>query len=180
VGDINGDHWPDIVTGNASDTISLLLGSATGTFQLPVLVNMPPGSGPIGVALRDVNNDGRLDIITANYQAGTIGVLLNATPLAARATLPGTTATLHPNPASTSAALSLAGLPAAVAQVQATLIDATGRAVGQQQLAAAQGTARAEVPTAGLAAGLYVLRLTACDALGQPLGSLPAQRLSVR
>lgn len=55
-----------------------------------------------------------------------------------------------------------------------------GRAVGQQQLAAAQGTARAEVPTAGLAAGLYVLRLTAYDALGQPAGSLPAQRLSVR
>ncbi len=180
IGDINGDHWPDIVTGNSSDTISLLLSTGTGSFQLPVLLTMPSGSGPTGVALSDINGDGRLDIVTANYLTSSISVLLNTTPLAARATLPGISATLHPNPTSTSTTLTLAGLPTTVAQVQATLFDATGRAVGQQQLAAAQGTARADVLTAGLAAGLYILRLTAHDAQGQLAGSLPTQRLSVR
>jgi hypothetical protein len=181
VGDINGDGKPDLVTANRlSDTYSILLGTGAGLFQAPTVQSVSSGSYPTSVALNDINGDGRLDIILANYLTSNIGVLLNTTPLAARATLPGTTATLHPNPASTSAGLQLAGLPATVAQVQATLFDATGRAVGQQQLAAAQGTARAAVPTAGLAAGLYVLRLMAYDVLGQPVGSLPAQRLSVR
>ena len=181
LGDINGDGKPDLVTANPlSDTFSILRGSGGGIFQPATVHNVSPGSYPTSIALNDINSDGRLDIILANYLDHTIGVLLNTTPLAARATLPGTTATLHPNPASTSTALNLAGLPATVAQVQATLFDATGRAVGQQQLAAAQGTARADVPTAGLAAGFYVLRLTAYGAQGQPVGSLPVQRLSVR
>jgi hypothetical protein len=181
LGDVNGDGRPDLVTANPlSDSFSILLGAGAGLFQPATIYSVAAGSGPSGVALRDINGDGRLDIITANFLSSSIGVLLNTTPLAVRATLPGTSTTLHPNPASTATTLSVAGLPATVAQVQATLFDATGRAVGQRQLAATQGTARTEMPTAGLAAGLYILRLVAADALGQPLGSLPAQRLIVR
>ena len=182
LGDINGDTKLDLVTANSnSNSVGVLLGNGNGTFQAAAA--SPTGSGgfPVGLVVADLNGDGKLDMATANNVGKSVAVLLNTTtPLAARATLPGTTATLHPNPASTSTALNLAGLPATVAQVQATLFDATGRAVGQQQLAAAQGTARADVPTAGLAAGFYVLRLTAYGAQGQPVGSLPVQRLSVR
>lgn len=180
MGDINGDGKPDLVTANRlSDTYSILLGTGVGLFQPATIHSVSAGSYPTSVALSDINSDGRLDIVLANYPTSNISVLLNTTPLAARATLPGTSATLHPNPASTATTLNVAGLPATVAQVQATLLDAIGCTVGQQ-LAAAQGTARTEVPTSGLAAGLYVLRLTAYDALGQPAGSLPEQRLSVR
>jgi hypothetical protein len=181
LGDINGDGRPDLVTANLlSDSFSILLGAGAGLFQPATIYSVAAGSGPSGVALCDINGDGRLDIITANFLSSSIGVLLNTTPLAARSTLPGTSATLHPNPAGAATTLSVAGLPAAVAQVQATLFDAQGRAMGQQQLATAQGAARAEVPTAGLAAGLYVLRLAAFDAQGQPVGNLPTQHLSVR
>lgn len=176
VGDINGDGKRDLVTANfGSSTAGVFLGNGTGSFGAMLTYSI---NNPTSIAIADVNGDSRPDLCTTT--SGGVSVLLNTTPLATRATLPGTTATLHPNPASTGAALHLAGLPAAVAQVQATLFDATGRAVGQQQLAAAQGAARADVPTAGLAAGLYVLRLLAYGAQGQPVGSLPAQRLSVR
>ena len=185
VADMNRDGKPDLISANhLTSTISLVLGNGNGTFQPPTSYSAGATNLPYRVVVADMNADGRPDILVANYNgngtSNTVGILLNSTILAARATLPGTSATLHPNPASTSAALALACLPATVAQVQATLFDATGRAVGQQQLPAAQGTARAEVPTAGLAPGLYVLRLTAHDAQGQPIGSLPSQRLGVQ
>jgi hypothetical protein len=180
--DMNGDMKLDLVTANSGgNSAGVLLGNGNGTFQPAVTSPTGPGGFPVGLAVADFNGDSKLDIAIANNTGNSVAVLLNTTTyLATRTTLPGTTATLHPNPTGAVTFLSVAGLPATVAQVQATLFDATGRAVGQQQLAAAQGTARAEVPTAGLAAGLYVLRLTAYGAQGQPVGSLPAQRLSVR
>ena len=103
----------------------------------------------------------------------TVTATRGATALAA-------TLSLYPNPAHAAATLAVAGLPTTAAQVQATLLNATGRAVGRPVLAAVgQGQARATVPTAELAAGLYVLRLSALDAQGQLLGELPTQRLSV-
>jgi hypothetical protein len=188
VGDVTGDGNNDLVTANynfGNSSVSVLPGSGTGTFGSALVYQLGGTNATRNVGLADFNSDGRLDIATLNTASGryglsTISVLLNTTPLAARATLPGTSATLHPNPAGAATTLRVAGLPAAVAQVQATLFDATGRAVGQQQLATTQGTAHAEVPTAGLAAGLYVLRLLAYTAQGQPAGSLPTQRLSVR
>ena len=188
VADLNQDGVLDLVTPNvddrvsnlASNSLNVFLGSGNGIFKPAVAYGVGGKYQPLDVAVADVNADGRPDLICAHYQANWMVVFGNTTPLAARATLPGTSATLHPNPASAATTLSLAGLPATVTQVQAMLLDATGRAVGQQQLAAAQGTARAEVPTAGLAAGFYVLRLVAYTAQGQPAGSLPAQHLSVR
>ena len=98
-----------------------------------------------------------------------------ATLLPTRAALPSIRATLYPNPARAAATLVLAGLPATTTQVQATLLDATGRTVGQHTLGAAGGA----LPLAALAPGLYVVRLAALDAQGRALGELPAQRLSV-
>lgn len=191
VADVNGDGKLDLLTPSSTSItsstpmLSILLGNGNGSFQPPTFYNI--GNSPSVITAVDVNGDGKLDLLTANYFgrvsynfANNISVLLNATPLATRTALPGATATLSPNPATTAATLSLAGLPAAVAQVQATLLDATGCAVARHTLAAAQGSARTELPTAALAAGLYVLRLEALDAQGQLAGSLPAQRLSIR
>jgi hypothetical protein len=184
VADVNGDGRPDVLVGNEyTDTLGILLGTATGNFTLQPNAPSTGNRGiPVSVAAADVNGDGRPDALVANFSSNTLGVLLNTTaytPLATQAALPGTSTTLHPNPAATYATLTLGGLPAAVAQVQATLLDASGRAVHQYTLAAGQGRVRADVPTAGLAAGLYLLRLAPLDAQGTPAGSLPTQRLSV-
>jgi hypothetical protein len=66
VGDINGDHKPDIVANNGG----VLLNNGDGTFRTG------PGTAGGCVALIDVNRDGKLDLIIANYSTSTIGVQL--------------------------------------------------------------------------------------------------------
>ena len=177
--DINLDGKPDLIT---TDTTSLFVvtGTGTGGFGTARSFALDNGNRLGNIAVADINMDGRPDIVVANYHASSVSILLSTTPLPTHAALPGASVTLAPNPASDYATLTLASLPATIAQVQATLLDATGRAVGQQALAASQGAARAEVPTAGLAPGFYVVRLDALDARGQSTGSLPVQHLSVR
>ena len=86
LGDVNGDGRPDLAVANYNQgTVSLLLNSAVspGTF-LPA-VSYPTSSLSVsGVALGDVNGDGRLDLAVSNYNTGTAGILLNS------ATTPGT------------------------------------------------------------------------------------------
>jgi len=86
VADVNGDGKPDIVVsnvctddiwcgGNTNGLVGVLLGNGDGTFQTAVTY----GSGgyfPIGVAVADVNGDGKPDIVVANTSSGTVGVLL--------------------------------------------------------------------------------------------------------
>ena len=186
VADVNGDGLPDLLTANYyGDAVGVLLGAGNGSFQAVTTYSTNYGghllTSPFAIVATDINGDGKPDLLTANRGDDTAGVLFNtATPLATRAALLGATATLAPNPASDHATLSLAGLSAAVVRVQVILLDATGRAVARHTLAAAQGSARTELPTAALAAGLYVLRLEVLDAQGQLAGSLPAQRLSIR
>ena len=84
VAKLTGDGTPDIITANyGSDTVSVLLGNGQGDFS-PDPYPTPgftPGTfavgyGPKSVAVADVNGDGTLDIITANYIASTVSVLL--------------------------------------------------------------------------------------------------------
>ncbi|MFN6053982.1 MAG: FG-GAP repeat domain-containing protein, partial [Planctomycetia bacterium] len=80
LGDVNRDGILDIVTANFSlnqDTVSVLLGNGDGTFKAQSTFTV--GSGASSVALGDVNGDGRLDIITANFKSNKAGVLLNTT-----------------------------------------------------------------------------------------------------
>jgi len=67
-----------------------------------------------------------------------------------------------------------------VATVQATLFNAVGQEVGRYALPAIRGAAATVLPTAALASGVYLLRLTARDTRGQVVGQLPAQRLGVQ
>jgi hypothetical protein len=74
VADVNGDGRPDLITANyASNNVSVLLGSAYGSFQAsrPFAV----GNHPFRVAVADLGN-GHLDIVTANAGDNNVSVLL--------------------------------------------------------------------------------------------------------
>ncbi len=75
VADINGDGHPDIVAANPyGNNIMVLLNQGHGTFGAPLICpNAPAGAnvrGPLYLAAADLNQDGKLDLVTANLSAG--------------------------------------------------------------------------------------------------------------
>ena len=110
IADVNGDGTPDIVVANCSGNsgdctippngdIGVLLGNGNGTFQTAITLGSG-GNSPFGVAVGDVNGDGKPDIVAANCISGTcgggeglVGVLLNTT-----LTPTATALTSSPNP----------------------------------------------------------------------------------
>jgi hypothetical protein len=64
--DFNNDGQPDLATADAfSNSVSILLGRANGTFNAARQVDTGPV--PQSIAAGDFNADGRLDLATANY-----------------------------------------------------------------------------------------------------------------
>jgi hypothetical protein len=85
VADVNGDGKPDVmVANNCPDNqcpLGLLLGNGDGSFQ-PVVTYESGGPLSYSLAVADVNDDSRPDMIVANAGVsgdGSVGVLLNNT-----------------------------------------------------------------------------------------------------
>jgi len=81
VGDVNSDGRLDIVVSNAGNatagignSVSVYLNLGSGIFANRL--DYTTGNEPNGVAVGDVNNDGKLDIVTSNLSANTASVLL--------------------------------------------------------------------------------------------------------
>lgn len=82
VGDLNGDGKPDVVVANAGlpgfpGSVSVLLQNASTPGALLTAVNYSGVWGPLGVAIGDMDGDGRPDLVLAD---GDIVVRLNNGP----------------------------------------------------------------------------------------------------
>ena len=80
--DVNGDGRPDLIVANLSNTVSILLnntapGASTPSFAAPQ--TFAAGNNPHGVTVADVNGDGKVDVIVANFNDNTVSLLLNTT-----------------------------------------------------------------------------------------------------
>jgi hypothetical protein len=77
--DVNSDSIPDIIVANSvSNNVGIFLNTGNGTFTPQTTYSTGNTSYPWSVAVVDVNNDSKPDIIVANYNRGNVGVLLNA------------------------------------------------------------------------------------------------------
>jgi hypothetical protein len=110
IADVNGDGIPDAVAAEPCQSlkhytdcvgnkdVSVLLGNGDGTLQAPVAYSSG-GFLAWGIAVADVNGDGRPDLVVVNQYAsegaydGTVAVLLNETSYASKTAL-----TSSPNP----------------------------------------------------------------------------------
>ena len=71
--DLNDDGHLDVVTSNSeSNCVSILAGRGDGTFEPDVMYGNAPG----GIALGDVDGDGRTDVA---FTAGGLSVIFNRT-----------------------------------------------------------------------------------------------------
>ena len=77
VGDFNNDKQLDIAVVNyGTNDIGILLGDGNGSFANPITFSTGFDSVPYSLAVADLNNDDKLDIVVANYGTNNVGVLL--------------------------------------------------------------------------------------------------------
>ncbi len=178
-----------------AEVVSVRLSAPAGTYSLTATSLLNFATAGTQVYLRDALLGTLTNLATTPSYSFSLAanaastdrfslVFGSATALATApsAALAQTLATLYPNPATgaDNVTLAITGLPQDVRQVEATLVNTLGQVVRRTLLAAAQGNAHTNLPTTNLAGGVYLLRLSAQDAQGQVVGSLPAQRLSLR
>jgi len=72
--DLDRDGALDIVAARGDSTVSVCLGDGAGRFGSAI--NRDVGQFPAALAVGDVNNDGRLDVVVANVDDGSISILL--------------------------------------------------------------------------------------------------------
>ena len=79
--DVNGDGKLDLVSADfGDDTLTVLINDGSGGFGTSATLSVgDAGSEPNSVAAADVNGDGRLDLISANFGNNTLSVLVNET-----------------------------------------------------------------------------------------------------
>ncbi len=79
IGDIDGDGKPDMaVTSYNGNLVSVFRNtSTTGNISFAAKVDIALGSCPFFVVIRDMDGDGRADMVTANKDANTVSIVLN-------------------------------------------------------------------------------------------------------
>jgi hypothetical protein len=168
IADLNADGRPDLVVVNAlpGGTVSVLLGNGDGTFGATTDFDTY-GRYPHSVAIADLNADGRPDLVVANFESGTVSVLLNrGSTVDVPRDLPEAqrVSAATPNPTRSGACVRLE-LPTRTS-IRASVFDMAGRLVRR----VADGSFEAGVHTltwdgtsnsAGrVAPGLYFCRIT--------------------
>jgi hypothetical protein len=83
VADFDGDQRPDIAVSiynhGHGDHLSILRNiGTTGNLDFDTPLDIPTGSGPEGLAVGDLNNDGKIDLVAANADSVNVSVLRNA------------------------------------------------------------------------------------------------------
>lgn len=85
VADLDGDGTLDIAVATAANTVSVLRQiTLSPTFAPQIAVDYPTGVQPVAIKAADLNGDGKLDLLTANWGAATspgtqgLSVLLQA------------------------------------------------------------------------------------------------------
>jgi hypothetical protein len=83
IADFNGDGRPDLaITDIGSNAVALLRngtsnGATSSAFAAPQ--TFAAGTFPVGLAVADINGDGRPDLAAADFNGGSVSVLLNTT-----------------------------------------------------------------------------------------------------
>ena len=77
LGDLNNDSVLDLAVVNyGTATIAVLVGENNGSFRIDSIYEMGYDSIPYSLAIADLNQDHRLDILAVNYGTGELAVLL--------------------------------------------------------------------------------------------------------
>ena len=79
IDDLNNDGQRDIAfVDYGINSIIILPGYGSRTFGDVIIYSLDVGTRPLSIAARDLNNDGRLDVVVACYGTASVGILLGS------------------------------------------------------------------------------------------------------